>query len=137
MEILERINIPSSSNSLGDIRFTQFDFSKYFTVQRIYLIGNVPVGAIRGRHAHKNLEQIFISAKGSFKLTVMDNLRSETVEISDESGAFYLPSGFWRELSEFTPGAVCLVLASEQFDEKDYIRNFDSFLDWLASKCQK
>lgn len=119
---------PRGSLSVADIYITE-DFS----TKRFYYISEVPQGQSRGSHGHKNLKQAFFALCGEFKLTVTDGVTSETVQLQNGGVGYYLAEGYWRELSEFTPDAVCLVLASEVYDESDYIYSYDDFLAWKSN----
>lgn len=98
-----------------------------FKINRIYYLYDIPGGESRGGHAHKKLEQLIIAASGSFDITVDDGRAKRTVHLSRPNAGFYLPSGIWREMNNFSSGAVCLVLASEHYKEDDYIREYDEF----------
>ena len=99
-----------------------------FDIKRVYYLYDVPGGESRGAHAHKNLEQLIIAASGSFDVTIDDGRNKKTVSLNRSYMGFYLKSGIWRELSNFSSGAICLVLASEIYNESDYIRDYTEFL---------
>lgn len=101
-----------------------------FEIKRIYVISNVPQGTTRGRHAHKELRQAFFSLSGSFEIEVTDGVSREKVELMEHGPGYVLQPGCWRELSSFSKNAICLVLASEQFNKNDYINSFEEFLEW-------
>jgi dTDP-4-dehydrorhamnose 3,5-epimerase-like enzyme len=101
-----------------------------FELKRIYYISSVPANTLRGAHAHKKLKQIFFALSGKFNLRVTDGVITEEVELSAFGPGYFLSEGYWRELSNFSPDAVCLVLASEHYDENDYIHSYDEYLDW-------
>jgi oxalate decarboxylase/phosphoglucose isomerase-like protein (cupin superfamily) len=100
-----------------------------FQIQRIYYLYDIPGGESRGGHAHKNLEQLIIAASGSFDITVDDGRAKRTVHLSRPHAGCYLPSGIWREMNNFSSGAICLVLASDHYKEEDYIREYDEFVN--------
>ena len=104
-----------------------------FQTKRIYYISNVPSDSIRGAHAHKELKQIFFALLGSFTLKVTDGNNTDRVKVASRSSGYFLPSGFWRELTDFSNDAICLVLASEHFDEKDYLIDMSDYLAWKTS----
>lgn len=128
--ILRALNVKHINDFRGNLDVAEFDLVKEFATKRIYYISNVPGGLKRGEHAHKDLKQIFFALSGEFKLTVTDGSKSEIVQVKSHGVGYYLPEGYWRELSDFTPDAVCLVLASEIYDESDYIYSYDEFLKW-------
>ena len=104
-----------------------------FDLKRIYFIYDVPASAERGAHAHKELSQFFIALNGSFKLTLDTGSVQEQVSLSTPSEGVLIGPGLWRELSDFTDGTVCLVLASHEYSEEDYIRNYEEFKAWVQT----
>ena len=128
--ILSPINVENFKDLRGNLCVAEISLIQKFDTKRIYYISGVPQVQSRGAHGHKKLKQIFFAVSGSFSLIVTDGLSSETVQIQNGGVGYYLPEGYWRELSEFTPDAVCLVLASENYDEGDYIYSYDEFLRW-------
>lgn len=117
----------------GDLRAVEIPDSISFQTKRIYCISNVPSDSIRGAHAHKELKQIFFAVLGSFTLKVTDGNKTDQVKVSSRSTGYFLPSGLWRELSDFSQDAICLVLASEHFGEKDYLKDMSDYLAWKKS----
>ena len=100
-----------------------------FPVKRMYYLFDIPHNkVVRGGHAHKALFQIVIAIKGSFSLRLSDGYNDKLVILDNPMTGLRLVPGIWREVFDFTPGATCMVLASEVYDEKDYIRNYDEFL---------
>lgn len=128
--ILKVLKVKHFIDSRGNLNVAEFDLESEFEIKRVYYISNVPGWVKRGEHAHRSLKQIFFALAGEFKLTVTDGSKSEVVHVKSHGIGYYLPEGYWRELSEFTHDAVCLVLASEIYDESDYIHSFDEFLRW-------
>lgn len=102
-----------------------------FPIQRIYYIYDVAPGARRGFHAHKKLHQVLISIHGSCKILLDDGRDREIVELTGPDRGLLLHNTVWREMYDFSPGAVLLVLASDYYDETDYIRDYDEFLSFL------
>jgi len=98
-----------------------------FDIKRIYYIYNVPKEIKRGFHAHKKLEQILISMRGSVKIKVDDGKEKKISELNDPSKGLYIGPGIWREMYDFSQNSVLLVLASEYYDEADYIRDYEEF----------
>lgn len=125
---------PVESSTYSDIRgvLNAIELPKrlIFECKRVYYISHVPSNSIRGAHAHKNLRQIFFAVSGGFTLYVTDGKKIDKVRISAQSGGYFLPNGYWRELTEFDPNTVCVVLASEHFDESDYIQEISAYLTW-------
>jgi len=96
----------------------------------VYYLYDVPSDAFRGGHAHKNLDQFMIALSGSFEVKIDDGSNNKKVMLNKPNKGLLIPSGIWREMDNFSAGAVCLVLASEFFDESDYFRDYNSFLDY-------
>lgn len=102
-----------------------------FDIKRVYYIYDTKAGVRRGFHAHRNLEQILVCVHGSCKILLDNGKEQETVVLDDPSDGLYIANNMWREMFDFSPDAVLLVLASEYYDEADYIRNYDDFLKML------
>ena len=98
-----------------------------FDVFRIYYLYDIPGGEDRGGHAHKELRQLIVAASGSFNVLLDDGLNKKIVTLNRPDYGLLVVPGIWRELMEFSSGAICLVLASEIYMETDYIRNFEDF----------
>ncbi len=99
-----------------------------FDVKRVYYLYDVPGGELRGGHAHFELEQMIVAASGSFDVILDDGKFRKRVSINRPNLALHVVPGLWRELDNFSSGSICMVLASNQYYEKDYIRNYDEFL---------
>ncbi len=101
-----------------------------FDVKRVYYLYDVPGGESRGAHAHRALEQLIIAASGSFTVVLDDSVNKRTIFLNRPYQALYVCSGIWRDLGDFSSGSVCLVLASEGYDETDYIRSYGDFIEF-------
>jgi hypothetical protein len=99
-----------------------------FNVKRIYYLYDVPGGETRGGHAHKDLHQLIIAASGSFSVILDDGISKRTIVLNRPYQGLLVVPGIWRELDDFSSGSVCLVFASENYDEADYLRDFEEFL---------
>jgi hypothetical protein len=99
-----------------------------FVVRRIYLLHGVPPGTVRGQHGHRTLQQLFIAASGSFRLTVDDGTTRRSFVLDRPDHGVYLGSMMWREVNDFSPSGACLVLASAEYDPADYIYHYDEFV---------
>ena len=99
-----------------------------FNIERVYYLFDVPSGSYRGGHAHKKLNQFIIALSGSFEVVLKDAKKTKKVLLNNPSKGLLITPGIWRELENFSSGAVCLVIASEVYDENDYIRDFDDFI---------
>ena len=98
-----------------------------FEVNRVYYLYDIPGGESRGAHAHKELKQLIVAASGSFDITIDDGKTKRTFNLSRPCLGLYLPSGLWREIDNFSSGAICLVLASENYQNEDYLRDYEAF----------
>lgn len=123
--------IPDLSGKLAVIE-NSADFP--FKMQRMFFLYDVPAGAVRGGHSHYQCEQLLIVATGSYQVTVTDGLDKETFILDNPSKALYIPAGIWRELHNFASGTVSVVLASDLFDEADYVRDYNRFLELTSCK---
>lgn len=110
-----------------------------FKVKRVYYIYDTSEGVRRGFHAHKSLKQILVCVHGSCKIHLDDGSETAEVTLDNPWTGLYIDNNVWREMYDFSPGAVLLVLASERYDESDYIRNYDEFLKSVKEnkKCMK
>ncbi len=99
-----------------------------FDIKRVYYLYDVPSGSTRGGHAHIEQLELLIPLSGSFDVILNNGIDKETVTLNRPNEGLLIPTGIWRELENFSSGSVCLVLASDVFDEEDYIRNFDDFI---------
>jgi hypothetical protein len=121
------IELPQVHNEAGNITAIENNKNVPFEVKRIYYLYDIPGGEDRGAHGHKELQQFIIAASGSFDITIDDGVNKRTFSLNHPNKALYLVSGLWRELSNFSSGAICLVLASDNYDEKDYIRDYNEY----------
>jgi hypothetical protein len=101
-----------------------------FDVKRLYYLYDVPGGAERGGHAHKGLQQLIVAASGCFDVVLDDGKNRKVVELNRPYYGLHVIPGIWRELINFSSGAICLVLASEKYDAEDYIRDYNEFLKY-------
>jgi hypothetical protein len=133
LNFLKKLDVDSLVDFRGNLDIAELGGLDEFAVKRIYYISNVPKGVERGAHAHKSLKQVFFAISGSFTLKVTNGVKSDLVQLNSHSCGYFLPSGYWRDLSDFSQDAICLVLASECYDPNDYIHTIDEFLDWRIS----
>ena len=118
------------SQRKGNISVVENNITVPFATKRIYYLYDVPGGETRGGHAHKNLYQLIIAASGSFTVTLDDGNVKRTFMLNRPYQGLLVKPGIWRTLDDFSSGSVCLVLASEVYDESDYIRTYDEFLKY-------
>lgn len=105
-----------------------------FSIKRIYYIYDTIDGVRRGFHAHKNLKQILVCVKGSCKLHLDDGYETSEILMNNPTEGIYLENNIWREMYDFSEDAVLLVLASEHYNESDYIRNYDEFIKFIKKE---
>lgn len=105
-----------------------------FAVKRVYYIYDTLPGVRRGYHAHKNLQQVLLCVNGSCKIHLDDGTDTAEVTLDKPNEGLYISNNMWREMYDFVPGTVLLVLASEYYDEADYIRNYSDFLKMIAEQ---
>lgn len=121
------IDIPKIEDFRGNIAVIEKSVLP-FEIKRVYYLFDIPSSAKRGGHSHKKLRQILIAISGSFDVVLKDGKIKNTVTLNKPDKGLLIENNTWRELENFSSGAVCLVLASEVFDEEDYIRDFDEFI---------
>jgi len=126
------IQLPKIRDKRGNIAFAQNDTELPFRLQRIYYLYDVPGGAVRGAHAHKQLQQVIIPVAGSFTVEIDDGSHKKEFFLNQADFGLYLCSMIWREIKDFSSGAVCLVLASEKYDPRDYIRSYADFKKYIC-----
>lgn len=102
-----------------------------FAIKRVYYMYDTVEDVVRGRHAHKSLEQILVCIHGSCKILLDDGKEKKVVPLEKPYEGLYVPNNIWREMYDFSEDAVLMVLASDFYDEEDYIRDYDQFLDYI------
>ena len=123
------IEIPKIIDTRGNLAVIEKDILP-FEMARVYFLYNVPAGAYRGGHAHKEQSELLIAVSGSFEVIIKDGKTQKNILLNRPDKALLLPPGIWRELKDFSQGSVCLVLNSGKFDEKDYIRDFSNYISY-------
>lgn len=125
---LKTITIPVVEDTRGNLGFIQNDILT-FDFKRVYYLFDVPSSAFRGGHAHIEQQEVLIALSGSFEVVLDDGFEKKIILLNKPSMGLLIPTGIWRELQNFSSGAVCLVLASDVFEESDYIRDYPQFLE--------
>ena len=125
------IQLPSFKESRGNLSFIESGRHVPFDFSRIYYIYDIPSGAVRARHAHKELHQLLIAVSGSFDVRLHDGVKEETVTLNRPNVGLHVEPRIWHDLLNFSSGSVCVALASAAYDESDYIRHFDQFLTYV------
>lgn len=124
------LQLPKIHNRAGNITALENNIHLPFDVKRVYYLYDVPAGEERGGHAHRELQQIVVAASGAFDVLLNDGTNKKIVHLDRPFIGLHIVPGIWRELLNFSSGAVCLVLASHKYDEKDYIRDYRDFLEY-------
>jgi hypothetical protein len=119
-------------NRAGNITIVEGNKNVPFDVKRVYYLYDIPGGEDRGGHAHKELRQLIVAASGSFNVLLDDGLNKKVVTLNRPDYGLLVVPGIWRELMEFSSGAICLVLASEIYQESDYLRTYESFKNYIT-----
>lgn len=122
------------SDRKGNLSVVENAITVPFDVKRVYYLYDVPGGESRGGHAHKDLYQLIVAASGSFSVTLDDGNIKRTFLLNRPNYGLLVVPGIWRTLDDFSSGAVCMVLASEKYDESDYIRDYDEFVSYKNAK---
>ena len=125
---IQMIKFPVVEDSRGNLAFIQNDILP-FEFKRIYYLFDVPSNAFRGGHSHINQHEILIALSGSFEVVLNDGVEKKTFLLNKPNVGLPIATGIWRELQNFSSGAVCLVVASDVFEEADYVRDYKDFLD--------
>jgi dTDP-4-dehydrorhamnose 3,5-epimerase-like enzyme len=122
------LTLPKIHNRAGNITAVNNSVDIPFDVNRVYYLYDVPGGEDRGGHAHKELQQLIVAVSGSFDITVDDGRTKKTVSLNRPYYGLHVIPGIWRDLTNFSSGAICLVLASHKYDANDYIRDYEEFI---------
>ena len=120
------IEIPKISDPRGNLSVIEKS-TLPFEINRVYYLYDVPSDAYRGGHSHKEQKELLVALSGSFEVVLNDGKNKKTIMLNKPNKGLLIPMGIWRELENFSSGSVCLVLASDVFDETDYIREFSDF----------
>ena len=134
IEACKIIELPRIQNAAGNLSFIEANRHIPFDIERVYYLYDVPGGAQRGGHAHKQLRQLLIAMSGSFDVLLDDGDTQKRFHLNRSYYGLYVDTMIWRELDNFSSGAVCLVLASTPYEESDYYRDYNDFLAALRGK---
>ena len=123
------IQLPKIVNRAGNITPINSSVDIPFAINRVYYLYDIPSGQDRGAHAHKCLYQLVIAASGSYSMELFDGVEKKKFTLNRPDKGLLIPPGLWRQLFDFSSCATCLVLASEAYDEGDYIRDYDEYIE--------
>jgi dTDP-4-dehydrorhamnose 3,5-epimerase-like enzyme len=128
------IELPKIEDHRGNLTFVEGGNHIPFEIRRVYYLYDVPGGASRAAHGHRALHQLMISMSGAFDVTLNDGYEKKTYHMNRSYYGLYIPPMIWRDLDNFSTGSVCMVLASNYYDESDYFRNYQEFLKAAREK---
>lgn len=135
IERCKLIDLPQIADPRGNLTFIEGGRHVPFEIKRVYYLYDIPGGAERGGHAHKELQQLIIAMSGSFDVVLDDGYATERLHLNRSSYGLYVGTMVWREIDNFSSGSVCMVLASTLYDEADYYRDYDAFLRAAKGKA--
>lgn len=127
VEACRIIELPKITDPRGNLTFAEGGRHVPFEIKRVYYLYDVPGGAARGGHAHKELQQLIIAMSGSFDVVLDDGHEKKRFQLNRSYYGLYVSAMIWREIDNFSSGSVCLVLASARYDVGDYYRDYDEF----------
>ncbi len=130
------IELPRHHHANGNLSVVEDDDPIPFKIQRTYFTYDIPAGVERGGHSHRELYQLIVAVSGSFDVIIDDGCRHRCVTLNRPYQGLIVTPGIWRVLNNFTSGAVCMVLASQHYDEDDYTRDYNDFLALTRNKQQ-
>jgi hypothetical protein len=123
------VELTKIHNPAGNITIIQNGERQPFDIKRVYYLYDVPGGSERGGHAHKELYQLIVAASGSFEVIIDDGKNKKIIQLNRPNFGLLVVPGIWREIVNFSSGAICLVLASEKYSEQDYIRDYSIYAE--------
>jgi hypothetical protein len=125
------VELPKIKNRSGNITPVENNSEIPFKVNRIFYLYDIPGGEDRGAHAHRECHQFLVAASGSFEVQLDDGKVKKTVMLNQPFKGLHIPPGIWASEVNFSSGSICLVLASDKYNESDYIRNYNEYLDFI------
>ena len=130
---IQIITLPKIEERRGNLSVIEND-TVPFDIKRVYYLYDVPSGAERGGHAHKNLQQFLVAVSGSFDVVLNDGKEERIITLNKPYEGLLINPGIWRALQNFSSGSVCVVVASQVYSESDYIRDFEEFMKYTNGK---
>jgi dTDP-4-dehydrorhamnose 3,5-epimerase-like enzyme len=128
LDLCHVVNLPKIQDPRGNLTFIEAGNHIPFDIKRVYYLYDVPGGSERGAHGHRALRQLIIAMSGSFDVVLDDGAHKKRFHMNRSYFGLYVSPMMWRDITNFSSGAVCMVLASEVYSEDDYFRNYDDFL---------
>ena len=129
LDLCHVVNLPKIQDPRGNLTFIEAGNHIPFDIKRVYYLYDVPGGSERGAHGHRALRQLIIAMSGSFDVVLDDGTHKKRFHMNRSYFGLYVAPMMWRDITNFSSGAVCMVLASEVYSEDDYFRNYDDFLN--------
>jgi len=130
---IEIISLPKIEERRGNLSVIEGD-TVPFAIKRVYYLYDVPSGAERGGHAHKNLKQFLVALSGSFDVVLKNGKEEKVITLNKPYEGLLINPGIWREIRNFSSGSVCLAVVSDVYREDDYIRDFDNYLKYINGR---
>jgi hypothetical protein len=121
------LNLPQIGDRQGHITALNNEIDIPFSVNRVFYLYDIPGGESRGAHAHKECHQLLVAASGSFEVLIDDGFTQRLVQLNKPNVGLHIPPGIWASEINFSSGAICLVMASHEYNEMDYIRDYETF----------
>ena len=137
MEYCELIELGKNHHANGNLTVVENGMQVPFDIKRVYYLYDVPGGEERGGHSHKALKQFIVAISGAFDVVIDDGINQRTITLNRPYQGLLIVPGIWRVINNFSSGAVCLVLASEHYDEADYVRDYQEFKQLTSTKTTK
>lgn len=129
----ELLTLANVKTKVGDLVVCQQGGGFPFEPKRVFYLYDIPAGESRGAHAHKTCHQLLVAVAGSFTVELFDGSNHNSYQLNQPTKGLHIPPGYWASEVNFSGGAICLVLASHEYDESDYIRRLDEYLTWSKS----
>lgn len=137
VEDCELIELGKNHHANGNLTVVENGMQVPFDIKRVYYLYDVPGGEERGGHSHKALKQFIVAISGAFDVVIDDGINQHTITLNRPYQGLLIVPGIWRVINNFSSGAVCLVLASEHYDEADYVRDYQEFMQLTSTKTTK
>lgn len=125
------IKVPVIQDTRGNLSSVEGNKNIPFDIKRVFYLYDIPGGSERHGHAHKSLHQVIFALSGSFDVVLDDGYGTQKIQLNRSFNGLYVPQMLWREINNFSTGAICLVLASEHYDASDYIRSYDEYVSMV------